>query len=222
MYIEPGEMTNAEKLKFKYRVEKFEDEKLTVQLTFENPGHVSATKEQDILTVKLKELRDLDDKLIVEDWTIKRPLPNQLDEETAAIIDFVVQVVIATAGTGLSFVFTQKLILGQSLNMIIGTAKNMQVIVHLTLIQFLVPANSQVFMGIVFEFVTLDLIDTSSLTEAYFNPVEEGVEDDLAQLGYGSWYCLLNLGSLYYIIIAQILIVLLYTIGYHCFNFECW
>ena len=112
MYIEPGEMTNAEKLKFKYRVEKFEDEKLTVQLTFENPGHVSATKEQDILTVKLKELRDLDDKLIVEDWTIKRPLPNQLDEETAAIIDFVVQVVIATAGTGLSFVFTQKLILG--------------------------------------------------------------------------------------------------------------
>ena len=125
-------------------------------------------------------MREQEAPLDEETVEVLRRQEAQLDEEIAAIIDFVVQVVIATAGTGLSFVFTQKLILGQSLNMIIGTAKNMQVIVHLTLIQFLVPANSQVFMGIVFEFVTLDLINTSSLTKTYFNPVEEGVEDDLA------------------------------------------
>ena len=219
MYIEPGEMTNAEKLKFKYRVEKFEDEKLTVQLTFENPGHVSATKEQDILTVKLKELRDSDEKLIVEDWTIKRPLPNQVDEETAAIISFVVQVVIALTGSALSFVSIQKLIIGNSLNMLIGAIKNMQVLVHLTLISFLVPANTLVFFGLILEFVTFDLIDTSSLTQSYYNPEEEDVEDDLAQLSYESRHCLPNLGSLFYFIILQIFILVLYIVCYHCLKF---
>ena len=57
----------------------------------------------------------------------------------------------------------------------------MQLIVHLTLIQVVMPAIAQVFMSAIFEWVCkFDLVDTSELTSWYYAPEEPEVKDSLA------------------------------------------
>ena len=95
-------------------------------------------------------------------------------------------------------------------------------IVHLTLMQVVMPANSQVFMSVIFGFVTFDLFDTSSLTSAFYAPTDVEVDDKLVQLGYDSAYCLINLGSCIYLIFGQIVIMIMELLFLACFRLKCW
>ena len=54
------------------------------------------------------------------------------------------------------------------MNEMLGSVKNLQLIVHLTLMHVMVPANAQVLFSAIFEYVTFDLFDTSALTGSYY------------------------------------------------------
>ena len=92
----------------------------------------------------------------------------------------------------------------------------------MTLIHFIVPGNAQILLGIIFSWIKFDFYDTESLTARWYSPAEGDVDDGLAQLGYESMNCLPNLGSLFYILILQILCTILYTLCYWILNCKCW
>ena len=83
MYIEPDEMSDALQLKFKYKVDTFGSEKLQIELEFEYPQFVSTSPEPEFLIIEMQDFRDPEGKLIVKNHTIRKPLPTQLDPETA-------------------------------------------------------------------------------------------------------------------------------------------
>ena len=93
-----------------------------------------------------------------------------------------------TIGTLLGFSFSYTLIVNLvvngRMNKILGAVKNLQILVHLTLMQVLLPANSQAFMSVIFGFVTYDPFDTSALTATYYTPTDVEMNDKLDQLGY--------------------------------------
>ena len=92
----------------------------------------------------------------------------------------------------------------------------------MTLINFVVPANSQVFLGIIFPWIIFDIFDTISLNTSWYKAAEEDVDDGLAQLGYEYMNCLPNLGSLFFFLVLQILCTLLYTLCYWSLSRKCW
>ena len=131
-----------------------------------------------------------------------------------------------TIGTLLGFSFSYTLIVNLvvngRMNKILGAVKNLQILVHLTLMQVLLPANSQAFMSVIFGFVTYDPFDTSALTATYYTPTDVEMNDKLDQLGYQSAACIINLGSCLYLIFCQISIVVLETLFLGCFRLKCW
>ena len=112
-------------------------------------------------------------------------------------------------GLGLSFTLVVNLFVGKSMNTLLSLIKNLQILVHLTLMQVLLPANSQLFMSVIFGSVTFDPFDTSSLTASYYTPTDVEMNDKLDQLGYQSAACIINLGSCLYFIFGQIFIIIL-------------
>ena len=66
MYIEPGDSSNMEMLSFKYSAKSFDIDKLSFELLFENPNHVSYNVEPETLKIELTDFRDNDGGLIVK------------------------------------------------------------------------------------------------------------------------------------------------------------
>ena len=64
------------------------------------------------------------------------------------------------------------------MNKLLGKVKNLQFMVHLTLIKVVMPANAEVLVSIIFEWVTFDPVDTSALTGSYYTPSEPEEIDD--------------------------------------------
>ena len=67
MWIEAGEMSDKERLKFEYSVLEFSAKNLKVTLVFENPSDVSSNSEKDSLVVRLENFRDKKGNLIAQD-----------------------------------------------------------------------------------------------------------------------------------------------------------
>ena len=107
------------------------------------------------------------------------------------------------------------------MNKLLGSIKNLQLVVHMTLMQIVMPANSQVLMSAIFEKVTYEAFDTSLFTLTFYAPTEPDYDDKLAQLGYESAFCLINMGSCLYIIFGQLLIVLLQSVLLACLQLMC-
>ena len=125
-------------------------------------------------------------------------------------------------GVGFSFPLIVNLFTGKGMNKLLGSIQNLQILVHFTLMLVVMPANSQVFMSVIFEFVTFDMFDTSSLTDSYYSPTEVEVDDKLDLLGYQSAFCLINLGSCFYLILVQIAIAIQEALFLACFRLKCW
>ena len=88
--------------------------------------------------------------------------------------------------------------------------------------QLLMPANSQLFMSVIFGFLTFSPFDTSSLTATYYTPPDVEINIKLDQLGYESASCIVNLGSCLYFILGQISILILEALFLALFRLKCW
>ena len=125
-------------------------------------------------------------------------------------------------GVGFSFSVIVNLLVGDRMNKLLGAVKNLQIIVHMTLMRVVMPANSQVFMSAIFGFITFDMFDTSELTATFYTPTDVELDDRLVQLGYQSAFCLINLGSCLYLLFGQMIIVILEVLFLACFRLKCW
>ena len=168
MYIEPSEWTDATKLSFEVKVLEFSSNRLSMQLKFENPAYVSTTNDKDVLVLRMDNFRDPDGKLIADEFLLRKNLPNQMDADYAVKIEQASQAAGGLIGAGFSFTAIVNLVVGSRMNEMLGSVKNLQLIVHLTLMHVMVPANAQVLFSAIFEYVTFDLFDTSALTGSYY------------------------------------------------------
>ena len=81
----------------------------------------------------------------------------------------------------------------------LSSIKNLQVIVHLTLVNVIIPANASIFFAMIFEIIAFDPIDISDYVIDIFEIEETEVEDvspNFEQLGYETASIMLNMGSM--------------------------
>ena len=101
-----------------------------------------------------------------------------MEKDYAATVLSVCEAAGAFVGFGFSFTAIVNFIAGSRMNKLLGSVKNLQIIVHLTLIKVVMPANAQVLMSILFEWITFDPVDTSSWTSSYYTPSEPDIADN--------------------------------------------
>ena len=59
------------------------------------------------------------------------------------------------------------------MNQMLGSIKNLQIIVHLCLLAVIVPANAQILFTHLFDMIAFDPIDVSLVTEPIFSQQKE-------------------------------------------------
>ena len=87
-----------------------------------------------------------------------------MDPDYAENIEIASDYVAAFLGIGFGLTGIIYLLVGYKMNKLLGSVKNMQLLVHMTLMQVVVPANSQVFLSAIFEMISFDVYDTDSMT----------------------------------------------------------
>ena len=112
---------------------------MKIQLNFETPPYISANVDPEKLVLLLHDFR-YNDELIVDDQEIQRDLPNQLDANFAAAVGAAGDTTAAGIGGSMSFNFIANIVMKTSMNQMLTSIKNLQVIVHLLLFTFIVPA----------------------------------------------------------------------------------
>lgn len=95
----------------------------------------------------LHDLRDADGNLIVEDQEIRKNLPNMVSGDVALAVAAVGGAAAGGVGGTFSFNFILNLIMSTSMSQMLSSIKNLQVIVHLVLMNFIVPAVTQIFFA---------------------------------------------------------------------------
>ena len=68
-------MSDAERLDLKYVVKSFDEESLQIELEFDESKIVSTNPEPDYLVIEMRDFRDPENKLIVEEHMMRKPLP---------------------------------------------------------------------------------------------------------------------------------------------------
>ena len=100
----------------------------------------------------------------------------------------------------------------------LGSIKNLQVIVHLCLMDVIVPANAWIFFQEIFKMIAFDPVDISEYIDTGFDLHQGEFElpAQYAQLGYESAYLLTNVGSLFLIIGLQLVLIPVYVAMTYC------
>lgn len=162
----------------------------------------------------LHDLRDPDGNLIVEDQEIRKNLPNMVSADVAVAVAAAGGVAAGGVGGSFGFNFILNLLMSTSMNQMLGSIKNLQVIVHLVLMNFIVPAVTQIFFAAVIQMIAFDPFEgAGEYTKEYLSLEADDEEDEpvlaenFVQLGYESPYYLTNLGSLLYIVLAYLALI---------------
>ena len=81
----------------------------------------------------------------------------------------------------------------------LGSIKNIQVIVHLPLLNVVIPANAMIFFSVVFEIISFDPLDVedwiADIFEIENNLGPNYISPNFELLGYESAFFVINLGS---------------------------
>ena len=100
----------------------------------------------------------------------------------------------------------------------LGSIKNLQIIVHLVLMGVIVPANAEIFFGALFDMIAFDPIDVTWIINPMFSlsDIEQGLDEEFEALGYQSAYFLTNLGSLFLVVIVQLVLIPMHLSVWAC------
>ena len=74
--IDPSGYTESDMLQFNYVFEEVQGDSVSIKLNFTNPEHLSIASEPDMLVIELRDFRDDQGNLIVDEKIIRTPIPN--------------------------------------------------------------------------------------------------------------------------------------------------
>eukprot|EP00347_Sterkiella_histriomuscorum_P008749 403343900 len=198
---------NGEKESCKYEIQSMSDQKLIIQLNFEDFTTISQTSTLDKLKVKFKEnylfQNRLQTQTIMKDYEIEKDIPFQVSESMQEIFDKLgassFNVISSFIGSSLII----NLFLAQSLQYLWDMICSFQIITHLPLLTISTPANIQSFYGFIKD-VSSD--DEFEHQEYAHNSFFEG-------MGYETVSIIKNLGLIFYIFQVLIFFVVLERIA---------
>ena len=159
MYVETFE-ENDHDLNFDYNITTTATN-IDVQLKFKKPSGVSVSEEKDILVIELNDLRDNEGNLVVKENRIVNEIPNQVSPELAASLETAGNAVSSSVGASFSANFIIQLLMAASIAQMVSSIKFLQVIVHSSLLNVIVPGNAAILFGAVAEQISFDPIDLS-------------------------------------------------------------
>lgn len=162
LYIYPSEMTDTSKVEFTYTVISFDQDQLVADIEFKSPSDVSATREKDELYVRLIDFRDNDGGLIANDTTLKYSIPNQISAAEGAAVATAGSAASSGVGAATSIQLVLKFLMRGSLNGMLSSIQSLQIIIHLSLMNVVVPASSQIFFKELCDIITFDPIDVET------------------------------------------------------------
>ena len=170
-------MSDPKRLAFNYTIDVVDDDKMSLSLQFVNPSDVTSAVEPDWLVIRLENFKDTEGKVIVEEKELRMQLPNQMDPNFVELVVLAGTVAAITVATPMIL----QLLMKTSMNKLLSSIKNLQVLIHLTLLALQVPGPSRAFMGYIKEMVIFDLIYLVQL----FGVDPEAVQAQIdAYLGY--------------------------------------
>ena len=114
--IEPSGYTEPEKLQFTYEFGDFKDNSIPLSVHFADPDNVSIAADADMLIIELKDFRDNEGNLIVEEKIIRIPIPNQVSSDLASTIKAAGSFASSGVASTFSFNFVLSILLSTSMN----------------------------------------------------------------------------------------------------------
>ena len=120
---------------------------VSLSLNFADPDNVSIASEKDILVVELKDFRDNEGNLIVDEKIIRIPMPNQVSAGLAVTMETTGGIASSGVASSFSFNFVLSILLSSSLAQMLSSIKNLQVIVHLSLLGIAMPGLASIFFA---------------------------------------------------------------------------
>jgi len=109
--------------------------------------------------------------------------------------------------------FVLNLFVGTALQEMFAFMKKAQIMVHLLIINVVIPGVAQVFFSGLLSFLTFNIISFDSAVRKVFGLfVDNSINDNFTNLGYSSTYFVVNMGNLYLVLI-YIIFKLVFTIA---------
>jgi hypothetical protein len=209
-----------------WNITSYEKDIMRIKLVFNNFAEISPLVEQDELIFHIKDplhffisdeyLTDLD----IAYWTLSSKLKKQMDDTPGArSVMSVTQYVSESILNALVATFLVNIVFQGAMSYLVSFINSLQMIIHLPLLQIIVPGNVNNFFKILMPIVNFEILDSSWTTELLFKfdfeDLEENSKDILDQtrdLGYDSHNTVLNMGSLgiySFLYFAKVLFVLI-------------
>lgn len=177
MSLVPSDPTLKDQLGFEYSVRTFTDEELSLNFFFENPTSVSSY-EKDTLVFKLDNFRDREGSIIYDNFEIRKKMPRQASPAAVEVAESAGAAASAAVGASTSVNLVLNILLSGSLNQMLSSIKNLQVIVHLTLLTVNRPAITKPFFSKLFEMISFDPINIEDQITAIFSLPDESDDED--------------------------------------------
>jgi len=115
--------------------------------------------------------------------------------------------------------FLMSLLLGGALSQLFGVIGKLQIMVHLFLINVEIPVNAQVYFGNLFQLVTYNIIDITSVLRSSLKLEDEpDFMPNFIYLGYQSTFFLINIGNMLIGIIYHIVCLIFISCEKHIKN----
>ena len=91
-----------------------------------------------------------------------------MDPGLASVIEAAGVTAAASSAASMSLNFILNIVMSTSFNQMLSAIKNVQIIVHLTLLSVVVPANAQLFYGAIAEMVAFDPVEMDMVLDLGF------------------------------------------------------
>ena len=190
-----------EDVAFEWKPVRMTTRSLEIQLTFTDPDQISVQIDPNFIEAII-----WDPTLFISvesgfsmapEAKAEKKLPSQVDKIFGEIIESI-GVAINAGGKGtLLFVAILNILLQFSMNTLLSYVRSLSFITHFFLMQVMYPAIAVVFFSQILEFVTFDIIPTDDVYSYIFDFGDDSAYSDEAdQVGYGSRFILVNIGSI--------------------------
>ena len=217
---DPDSLCSTE-LDFEWELTDFSGDLMTVMLNFIKPECVSSSSiDGDLLVVTFYDQRlfgDTKGKFVWVGAEASKRLRHQMElgGTTAQVVNAAADSATTAISAASIFNFVTNLLLNSSLGSLVNALKNLQIIVHIMLIQIFLVPHAELFLKKLKEMIAFEAIDLKKLLQDILGDVEENEPMDIhfESMGYETSDAILNLGPILVIMVLtpNLLVILAIT-----------
>jgi hypothetical protein len=148
---------------FEYQLKYYANTEISLMLFFDNPALIAKAREPDMFLIRLKDttiFRSRAGEPIEENVEARFPMRPQIGHSAVGTaLKYVAFFTASVIGTNFTISIILKFSANQSMSMMISLLKQLQIIVHLLLMDVIMPANTAFLFSYLIDVLTFDPID---------------------------------------------------------------